>query len=95
MKTITLAAIACLAITVVSCKKDYVCQCTTVGSSYSGSSTSSYPGVIVTKRDIPKTSKKTAEAICGDYVQTTSSSYTSQGVTYTFSDIQTSTCSLK
>lgn len=95
MKTITLAAIASLAISVVSCKKDYTCQCTTVGSSSSGSATFASPAVVTTKRDIPKTSRKTAEAICGDYTQTASSSYTSQGVTYTFTDIQTTSCKVK
>lgn len=95
MKKITLLAITCLALSVVSCKKDYVCQCTTVGSNSSGSGTAVSAGVIVTKRDISKTNRKTAEAICGNYTETISSSYVSQGVTYTFSNISTSTCSLK
>jgi hypothetical protein len=95
MKKLTLLAVTCLAISFASCKKDYVCQCTTVGTSSSGSNTIASSGVVITKRDISKTSKKNAEAICGNYVQTTSTSYNSQGVTYTFSDVQTSTCALK
>jgi hypothetical protein len=95
MKKLTLLAIACLAISFASCKKDYVCQCTTVGTNYSGSNTITSPGVVITKREISKTSKKNAEAICGNSVQTTTSSYVQQGVTYSFSDVQTSTCALK
>ena len=44
---------------------------------------------------ISKTNKKTAEAICGNYIETSNSYYYQEGVTYTFKDIQVSTCTLK
>lgn len=95
MKKLSLLAITLISASVASCKKDYVCECVTVGTSTSGSTTVNNNAVVVTKRDISKTNKKTAEAICGNYTQTSSSSYMVQGTMYSFSDVETSTCGLK
>lgn len=59
MKKITLLAIAALAISFASCKKDYTCTCTAVGST--NASVTKLVGV----------SKKTAQANCVSYVSTT------------------------
>jgi hypothetical protein len=56
MKKIGIAILAVVAVSLTSCQKSYVCECTTsdgFGSNYSS-------------REISKTSKKTAKAICGN-----------------------------
>lgn len=84
MKKITYFIIAVFVITYTACKKDYKCECTTVGPS----------GTTVTTKDISKTSKSTAKAICGSSTEVYTSSYSSGSST---SNSQTSitNCSLK
>jgi hypothetical protein len=70
MKKITLLAVAFVALTAVSCKKDRTCTCTTTTtstSSTSGSFSSSYSGPFNStenKTTLTKVSKKTAKANC-------------------------------
>lgn len=77
-KVLLVAAVAGLAM--VSCKKDYVCECTN-SSTIPGSTTST------SKRTIVEVSKGRAKAGCA----TTSSDFTVGGSTY----VSTSECSLK
>ncbi len=93
MKKITLFAVAILAFSFASCKKDRVCTCTitpvsstdngvtqTIGSSYTS----------VTK--ITKTTKK--EAACNSGEETTTGSYMTGGTTHSTVDVTKSECKL-
>lgn len=62
MKKITLLAIAAVAISFASCKKDYTCTCTSTGSTTAS----------VTK--LIGVSKKAAQANCVSYTETSSGS---------------------
>jgi hypothetical protein len=57
MKRIVVLITVGIALGLPSCKKAYTCECT---------SSDSF-NTVVTTREISKTGKKTAEAICGDY----------------------------
>lgn len=80
MKKITLFAIAAVAISFASCKKDYTCTCTS-SSTAPGSTTSTMEYTII------KAKKGDAKKMC---VKTTSD-FTAGGNTYT----NTSDCKLK
>lgn len=99
MKKITLLAVAALSISLASCRKDYVCECTTTGSGakVNGSSVNSGNVKTVNKRSIPKATKKTAKSICGGGSQVTTSSYNdpNQGTTYNSEDNSSTSCKLK
>lgn len=57
MKKITLMAIAAFALTIVSCKKDLTCECTTTYTDSSGDVTT-YPNDNTMYRDIKKSDAK-------------------------------------
>ncbi len=82
---ITFLAIALFTIMVSSCKKAYTCQCTT---------TDPY-GSSVSTRDISKTSKNTAEAICGNSSDVYTQAFNSGSGTATSTYNSITSCSLK
>jgi hypothetical protein len=81
MKKLGIAIVA--AVVLSSCQKTYVCEC----SSYDGFGTNN------SSREISKTSKKTAKAICGNSTETYSSP-AAQGNGATIIT-QTTNCELK
>jgi len=81
-----------------SCKKAATCECTTTVTSYTENGVNilgTQSQTTVSTREIAKTSKKTAAAICGNSTTTDTQTYTSGGTTY--SDVMTSssTCAIK
>lgn len=84
MKQITLLSLICIAIGYTACKKEYKCECTTVDSY----------GTTVSTREISKTSKNNAKAMCGNSTEVYTSSYYAASST---SNSQTSitNCNLK
>lgn len=99
MKKITLLAVAALCIAISSCRKDYVCECTTIssGTKVNGAPMTNGGAKTVNKRSIPKATKKTARSICGGGSQATTSSYSdpNQGITYNSEENFSTTCKLK
>lgn len=87
MKNLSFLCIAGAMISLSSCKKDYTCVCTT---DYGDGDK------LVNTRDVPKSSKKSAKAGCGNYNEVYSSTYTN-GSGGTISDTETyvTTCELK
>lgn len=85
MKKVILFSFSALAFVFMSCKKNYTCTCTYTDTTYGYQE--------VTTRDISKTSKKNAEAICGDY--TTVYTDISGSGSSTGSDSYAYTCVLK
>lgn len=83
MKNLSILCIATAMISLASCKKAYTCECTT---NYGSDKT-------VTTRDISKTSKGTAEAICGNSSQ--ADTYTNFSPANTTTDTYVTTCTLK
>ncbi len=83
MKKLPLLCVAALLVSLTSCKKSYKCECTT---DYDGDK-------VVTNRSISKTTKKTAEAICGDYSQT--ETYQAISGTGSYSETYNTSCVLK
>lgn len=83
MKNLSLLCIATAMISLASCKKEYTCECTT---NYDDDK-------IVTTRDISKTSKSTAEAICGNYSE--ADTYTNFSPANVTTDTYMTTCALK
>ena len=88
MKKINILAAVAYVLILSSCKKPYTCECTTIYSD----------GTVVSKRDISKTSKKTAKAICGGgtdvYTETYSSGSGTSGTT-AYTDSAVTSCELK
>jgi len=82
MKQVIILAIAAVTLTVSSCKRAYSCECTSVNS---------IGGTTITKRDISKTSKKTAQAICGSYT----SEYNYADASSTTSQLTATDCELQ
>jgi hypothetical protein len=82
MKQIIILIIPAVLLIVSSCKRAYSCECTTIDS---------LGGTATTKRDISKTSKKTAQAICGNYT----SEYTYTDGSSTTTQLSTADCELQ
>lgn len=84
-KVLFLTAVTVIALS--SCKKTYKCECTS-SNSYS---------TTVTTRDISKTDKKTAEAVCGDESTVYTENYSAGSGTSAGTTVTTTTtdCSLK
>jgi len=96
MKKITLLAIAFIAISFASCKKDRTCSCTTTTTTVTtgfgaGTSTSSGAYDII----IQKSSKGTAKANCISTKSTDVNTYGSGSFKYTDTDTNETTCTLK
>ncbi|MBP8034390.1 MAG: hypothetical protein KAZ71_07310 [Bacteroidia bacterium] len=99
MKKIILLASVITVASFASCKKAATCECTTTvtGQSTNGTAAnlSGYSNTTVTTKEISKTSKKTAAAMCGngETTQTTTSTFGST----TNTQVQTSstTCAIK
>ncbi|PBQ32792.1 hypothetical protein CNR22_13745 [Sphingobacteriaceae bacterium] len=72
-------------ISLASCKKDYTCVCST---NYDSDKS-------VTTRDVSNSSKKNAEAICGNSTEVYTYTYTNNGVTVVDSETYLTTCELK
>lgn len=83
MKNLPILAVAALALSLASCKKSYKCECTT---NYNNDK-------VVRTHDISKTSKTTAEAICGDYTET--DTYTTLSPAGTSTETYATNCELK
>ena len=83
MKKLPILGIAAMLLSLVSCKKAYTCECTTTYDN----------DVVVSTRDISKTSKKTAEAICGNYSE--KDTYTSISPAQTNTETYNTICALK
>ena len=84
MKKLSILGIATLMLSLASCKKAYKCECVTNFDA---------DDKMVITRDIAKSSKKTAEAICGDYSTTeTYSTFSPAGIK---SSTSTTDCELK
>jgi hypothetical protein len=79
----SILSITLVAMYFVSCKKAYKCECTTEDS---------YSKVVNTK-DISKTSKKNAQAICGNSTSVYSDPYSSGSSTSPYTE--NTTCVLK
>jgi hypothetical protein len=84
MKKLSILGIAAMALSLASCKKAYKCECTTNFDA---------DDKMVVTRDIAKTSKKTAEAICGNY--STTETYSTYSPVGTESETALTTCELK
>ena len=98
MKKITLLAAVVIAVSFASCKKAAKCECTRSMTSTSTDGVSGTPSnaVTVSTREISKTSKKTAAAICGNSTEVTTSSFTNfSGGTSVTTNNYSSTCSIK
>lgn len=80
-----------------SCKKAYKCECSTQETSVSTNGNPGTPSnaVTVSTREISKTSKKNAQALCGNSTDVTTSSYTTFGTTYVTTSNSSTTCTLK
>ena len=78
MKKITLLAVACVAISLASCKKDRDCECTSTNTYSNGTSTTS-PASTTT---IKKVSKGEAKTLCSKRVAV----YTDASGTDTYTD---------
>ena len=97
MKKIVLLAVVIAATSFASCKKDYKCECTRTMTS---TSTNGVSGTVsnattVSTREISKTGKKTATAMCGNSTDVTTSTTTVGGTDYVTTTNYASTCSLK
>lgn len=97
MKKIILLASVITVASFASCKKAAKCECTTTVTSQTYNGTNSMGNqtqTTVSTRDISKTSKKTAEAICGG--GTTTDTYNSGGTSSNTSITNSSTtCAIK
>lgn len=95
MKKITLLVAVIVATSFASCKKAAKCECTTTTSSVTNGVPDTMPAgwsnTTTSTREISKTGKKTAAALCGN--TTTTSSDT--GPSYTKVTTTSSTCSIK
>ncbi len=96
MKKIVLLAVVIAATSFASCKKAYKCECTRTktGETYNGVAVPLVGGVSTQTetREISKSSKKSATAMCGNSTDT--DTYTSTGGNVTI-DSYATTCSLK
>jgi hypothetical protein len=96
MKKITLLAIAFVAISSASCKKDRTCSCTTktttVTTGFGAGTSSSSQTYDVT---IQKASKGTAKVNCISTKSTEVNTYGSGSFKYTDTDTNETTCTLK
>jgi hypothetical protein len=98
MKKITLLAVAALAISFASCKKDMTCECTLTPVSYTSGGVTVTTGLgdpSTTKTTMTKVSKKTATANCVSGEQTSTDSYVSGGKTITSVSVSKMACELK
>jgi hypothetical protein len=84
MKKLSILGIATMMLSLASCKKAYKCECTTNFDA---------DDKMVVTRDIAKTNKKTAEAICGDY--STTETYSTFSPVVIESATSLTTCELK
>jgi hypothetical protein len=97
MKKISLLAITALSISFASCKKSYHCECTTVQTSSVTNGVADTPSSDknVSIREISKTSKKNAQANCGNSTEEGTSSYSFGSTTYNNVTKYSTTCTLK
>ncbi|MES2763386.1 MAG: hypothetical protein V4677_14325 [Bacteroidota bacterium] len=95
MKKITLLAAVLVAVSFASCKKEAKCECTTTLSGVTSNGVpqnlGSYTETTVTTKEISKTSKKNAAAMCGNEATTTTQHDSSGDDIYTYS----TACSIK
>lgn len=97
MKKITLLALTALTISFASCKKAYHCECTTVQTSSVTNGVTDTPSgdKTTSTREISKSSKKNAQANCGNSTEESTSSYSFGGTTYNNVTKYSTTCTLK
>lgn len=97
MKKITLLAAVVIAASFASCKKAAKCECTRsmTSTSTNGVSGTTSNAVTVSTREISKTGKKTAAAMCGNSTDVTTSTSTIGGTDYVTTTNYASTCSVK
>ena len=98
MKKIILLASVITVASFASCKKAAKCECTTTVTSYTSNGVDvlgNQSQTTVTTRDISKTSKKTAAAMCGGGTDVQTSTSTSGGTTYTDILSSSTTCAIK
>ena len=98
MKKIILLASVITVASFASCKKTAKCECTTTVTSYTSNGVNALGNqtqTTVTTRDIAKTSKKTAAAICGGGTDVQTQTYTSGSTTYTDILNSSTTCAIK
>ena len=93
MKKLTLFAVAALAISFASCKKDRTCTCTITPVSSTDNGVTQTIGTSYT--DVSKITKVTKKgAACNSGERTTTGSYTSGGTTHTTVDVEKMDCTL-
>lgn len=94
MKKITLLAVVALAVTFTACKKDRTCTCTNtpVSSTTNGVAATNLGTGSTDVSKLTKVSKNGAGCASGE--QTTTSSYTSGGTTYTTVRVDKADCKL-
>lgn len=97
MKKIVLLAVVIAATSFASCKKAATCECTRTMTS---TNTNGVSGTVsnsktVTTREISKTGKKTAAAMCGNSTDVTTSTSTIGGTDYVTTTNYASTCAIK
>jgi hypothetical protein len=85
MKKQIIIALASIVLGLAACKKEYTCECTTVDTFGTTNST----------HEISKTSKSTAEAICGNSTETYTQSATSASGTTPVTAVAATNCDLK
>ena len=98
MKKIILLASVITVASFASCKKTAKCECTTTITSYTSNGVDvlgNQTQTTVSTRDIAKTSKKTAAAICGGGTTTQTQTSTSGSTTYTDIMNTSTTCAIK
>ena len=98
MKKIMLLAAVVSVASFASCKKAATCECTTTVTSYTENGVNilgTQSQTTVETRQISKTDKKTAAAMCGNSTTTDTQSYTSGGSSYTDIMNSSTTCAIK
>ncbi len=97
MKKLTLLAFITLSISITSCKKAYQCECVSkeTSSTTNGVANPVSNNSSTSTREISKTSKKNAQANCGNSTEVNTTSVSFAGTSIVTVSNVTKTCTLK